>query len=89
MPPKAVMAQCFTSNGHHWSGWPGAHCFKCGQPDPREQSLANNLWHISPCGELIWTGTQEEKEQEEAALVCSVKGVLRWNTNTKKFDLVI
>jgi len=28
------------NKGHKWSGWPGAHCLRCGQPDMHEEALA-------------------------------------------------
>ena len=28
---------------HRWSGWPGAWCLDCGEPDPREEALADGI----------------------------------------------
>lgn len=31
---------------HHWSGWPGAWCFDCGDNDPLEAALACRVCRI-------------------------------------------
>lgn len=28
-------------NQHRWSGWPGAFCLDCGEPDPAEQCIGD------------------------------------------------
>jgi hypothetical protein len=57
---------------HHWSGWPGAFCLKCGSEDSREVTLADGL---------------DVDEAANAETPCAVRGVLKWNTATKQWDL--
>lgn len=87
-----MIAKSFTVDGHHWSGWPGAVCYKCGAPDPDEVALADNKWHIEgepgSGNEVIVWNDERDKEECERLMECSVKGELKWNTKTKKFDLV-
>jgi hypothetical protein len=42
---------------HNWSGWPGAHCLKCGSGDPVEEAIADG-W-LDP-----WDGTWDTKAHE-------------------------
>lgn len=42
---------------HRWSGWPGAYCHYCGQPDPHEEGLADNI----PRQMTTCPATKEEK----------------------------
>ena len=73
---------------HHWSGWPGAYCMKCGAEDPMEIALADNLWEPDLINEeLIWVGSQPQFQQLQDMMVCPIKGTLIWNASSKKFDL--
>lgn len=84
------MTSAFTKDGHHWLGWPGAFCYKCGAPDPDEMALADNKWRLegAPGSEIIVWNSKEDEEECERLSECPVKGTLEWNTKTKKFDLV-
>lgn len=61
---------------HHWSGWPGAFCLKCGSEDPCEVALANG-----------WDPDDEPTPEMAAAMVCPVQGELVWNKDTKEWEL--
>jgi hypothetical protein len=63
---------------HHWSGWPGAFCFKCGADDPREALLHLFEADLNKNDE-IFLGTPEEKAALDAAMICPVKGTLHWD----------
>ena len=71
------------SRSHHWSGWPGAYCLKCGAEDPMEIAIGEN-WY-DPC-EDRWD-SEEHRQQCLAANVCSVEGTLRWDVASKRFKL--
>lgn len=71
---------------HHWSGWPGAYCLKCGAGDPMEEALADELIAVSD-EEWKWLGTKEERESLAQADICPVKGLLVWNESTSAWDL--
>jgi hypothetical protein len=62
---------------HHWSGWPGAFCLKCGSEDPAEAALADG-----------WDPEDEPTPEMIAAGVCPVEGELIWNNETKEWNLV-
>ena len=65
---------------HHWSGWPGAFCVKCGAQDPRESALADGLFDIDPGKmEIGWLGTRQQKAALDAAMICPVRGTLIWD----------
>jgi hypothetical protein len=51
---------------HHWSGWPGAHCLRCGMEDPTEVCMALE------CGTWVDCTCSEEAPCEK----CSGTGVL-------------
>ena len=70
-----------SANSHHWSGWPGAYCLKCGAEDPMEIALGSN--HYDPDKDH-WD-SEEHRQQYLAANVCPVEGVLRWDG--KQFQL--
>lgn len=38
-----------THSTHRWSGWPGAWCLNCGQPDLLEEALAGCTECRIPC----------------------------------------
>lgn len=74
----------FSPTEHHWSGWPGAFCFKCGAEDPMEIALADG-WYDP------WTDTwdtEEHKEQVNAAQRCPVIGRLVWDDDKKDWNLI-
>jgi hypothetical protein len=74
---------------HHWSGWPGAWCLKCGAEDPWEIALADGLWELDEnMSDIHWLGTAEQRAALEAATICPVKGVLVWGAAAGKFQLV-
>lgn len=81
------------NDAHHWSGWPGAFCLKCGSVDPNEQALADGLIHFvedpnDPEAIMeVWTGTPDQKAALIAAGVCPVKGVLEWSTDEARWVL--
>lgn len=89
----SVNAELLTSLFHHWSGWPGAFCMKCGCEDPMEVALGDGLWEPNydkkpgEEGAIRWLGTPEQLLEIEAKNVCPVRGNLVWNEETKKFDL--
>lgn len=81
---------------HHWSGWPGAFCLKCGCEDPMEQALADGGYDLEsilgnhPEDEPEVKGSWRSPEDEakvKAQLTCPVRGVLVWNPTDKKWDL--
>lgn len=74
------------SDTHHWSGWPGAYCLKCGAPDPMEEALADELIAVSD-EEMKWLGTKEEQEALVQADICPVKGRLVWNESISAWEL--
>ena len=37
----------YAKKGHQWSGWPGAMCLKCHQPDMQERALADGWIDIT------------------------------------------
>ena len=69
---------------HHWSGWPGAYCFKCGSEDPMEIAVADG-W-FDPW-EQKWD-SKEHQEEIEAFLICPVKGTLEWDQKEKEWKLI-
>lgn len=69
---------------HHWSGWPGAYCLKCGTEDPLETALADG-W-FDPY-EQEWD-SEEHHEEVKRLSVCSVKGKLEWNSDNKAYELI-
>ena len=73
---------------HHWSGWPGAFCVKCGAQDPRESALADGLFDIDPGKmEIGCLGTRQQKAALDAAMICPVRGTLIWDSAYRKFRL--
>lgn len=69
---------------HHWSGWPGAFCLKCFCKDPIEQAFGDrNFIEVADDSEM---GFHYEFPNVEVP-ACSVKGVLVWNHESKKWDL--
>lgn len=82
-----MSTQAFTNDGHHWSGWPGAHCYKCGTEDPDEIALADGKWWPDAEGKIAWKSEKDRLEVEKLT-VCRVKGVLKWNNAKGKFDLI-
>ena len=69
---------------HHWSGWPGAICFKCGAEDPMEIALADG-W-FDP-----YTGEWDSKEHEDIVSKlnkCPVIGTLVWDNKENIWKLV-
>ena len=68
---------------HHWSGWPGAVCLKCGAEDQYEIALADGVLDAYS-GQ--WTDKERKREVEQSTL-CSVKGILTWNKTEKKLEL--
>jgi len=52
---------------HVWSGWPGAHCLKCGASDPLELALADN-WYDPFINKF---DTLEHEEAVKKANECS------------------
>ncbi len=42
---------------HWWSGWPGAHCMKCGDEDKNEVCLADNC--KCQCHDDFWAKANE------------------------------
>ncbi len=52
---------------HHWSGWPGAFCFHCGNSDPIEVAIGND-WY-DPYAEK-WV-SKERRLEFEAANICN------------------
>lgn len=86
---------CFNSEHHHWSGWPGAFCLKCGSEDPYEIALADGEIEF----DQDWSDEEdcfinhryevspEVQKELDAANICPVKGRLLWNEVRKSFDL--
>ena len=73
---------------HHWSGWPGAFCLKCGCEDPWEIALADGLWEPDEENQTIkWLGTPEQEAELKAKSICPVKGVLFWSGASGKWIL--
>ena len=54
---------------HHWSGWPGAICLKCGATDPIEEALADGR----ELDEQLWLG-----DGGTDPVQCPVEGKLVW-----------
>lgn len=81
---------------HHWSGWPGAYCLKCGSEDPSEIALADGDMYFvdGPPSEDIMAEPNYvieykpgAKEKINAASICPVDGELRWNEESKAWWL--
>ncbi len=72
-----------TPSNHHWSGWPGAHCLKCGAGDPIEHAVANN-WYDPYTRE--WDSPEHKKEAHTDSL-CPVTGTLVWNDEASRWEL--
>jgi len=53
---------------HRWTGWPGAHCMKCGSEDPMEYAIGTG--QFDPFTEK-WD-TPEHKEEYEKYKYCHV-----------------
>ena len=68
---------------HHWSGWPGAICLKCGSEDPMEIALADDTIDL----ETRKFRTEEQQMQFDLDVICSVKGALAWNSELTKWEL--
>jgi len=68
---------------HHWSGYPGAYCFKCGCEDLLE--IAIGSCYYDPYTD-IWD--TEEHKKEYTNKPCPVEGILKWNMELNKFVLV-
>ena len=73
----------FSPEGHHWSGWPGAQCLKCGAEDPMEIALGENMFDP----ETDEWRDDEARKKYVAASICPVKGCLVWNHETHKWEL--
>ncbi len=71
------------NNSHHWSGWPGAYCMKCGTEDPMEIAVADGDYDPY---EDKWA-SEEKHEVAMKANICSVEGTLVWNNKTNVWDL--
>jgi len=69
-------------NSHHWSGWPGAFCLKCGCEDLLEIAIGS-------CYYDPYTNTwdTEEHKEEHTNKPCPVKGKLVWSEKLKKMIL--
>ena len=48
---------------HHWSGWPGAYCTRCGAEDAIENAMA--LGWYEPGTEHLLGGAWKSAEHEE------------------------
>ena len=53
--------------GHWWSGWPGAHCMRCGAEHALENALADG-WY-DPVSDQ-WDSDEHKRQVEEADGTC-------------------
>lgn len=63
------------SQGHRWSGWPGAYCLDCGMEDQQEIAMADGI--LEPHTQQ-WS--DEERYQKYLATVHCPE------PNSKRFD---